>query len=198
MKIRIVIAATAMFFLTGHPLFADKITDAIHQIEEAYKDKDYKGALDELEYLKADLQKLKRAEDLTLLPEPLEGWQRHLSEDESAGLAALLGGGSAPTTIGAEYTKGSDTVTIEIMANSPMISIMSMMIGNPAMMSSKPGTEPYRYKRNKGMKKVENGTVEITLLIAGQIILTVKGNSESAVETYLKRVDISRLKSALL
>ena len=200
-KRKIVSVLALAAFMAGAPLAADKITEQIGAVKEAYADKDYKGALDELEYLKVELQKLKRAEDLKLLPEPLEGWEKNINEDKNAGMMALMGGGSAPTTISADYTKDAQTVTVSIMANSPLINIMGMMINNPAMMASKPGTEPYRYKRLKGMKKIEGDTEEITLLIAGQILVSVKGpyNKErDIVETYLKRIDIPRLKASLL
>jgi len=79
--------------------------------------------------------------------------------------------------------------------------MMGMFINNPAMMANDPETDPYRYKRNKGMIKQKANSVEITLLIAGQIALVVKGKKlkdKTVVEEYLKQVDIAKLKESLL
>jgi len=203
MKTKIIGSIAVWTLLAGTPLWADKITDQLKAVEQAYGQKDYRGALDELEFAKAQILKLKNSEDQQLLPEALEGWSKSVKKQKSGvnPLAMLGGGGAGATTLSADYTKGNERVNVQIMANSPMLNMMNMIIGNPAMMANEEGTEPFRYKRNKGMKKVNGNSVEITLLIAGQIALIIKGDKlkdKAVVEQYLEKIDIAKLKDALL
>ena len=189
--------------LINTSLLADEITDQINESLKAYKEKDYKVAIDELTFVTAQLQKLNAAENQKLLPKPLEGWTAGKADNSGQAALSMLGG---MTSMKARYLKKvskrkTEQVDIEVMANSPLIAMMSMAINNPAMMASDASTEPYRYKRIKGMKKVNGNNTEITLLIAGQILLKINGTQlkDSAVlEQYLDAIDISKLKEKLL
>jgi hypothetical protein len=194
---KILFSTLASFTLLSTYTIADEIIDQMKEAIKAYEEKDYKGAMDELKYVTAQLQKLDAAENQKLLPAPLEGWSVE-NNNEGQAMMSMLGGG---TSMQATYTKGSESVDIQIIANSPMIAMMSMAISNPALMAADPSTEPYRYKRNKGVKKKEGSTTEISLLIAGQILLKLEGQNltdESILEKYLDGIDIKELKNNLL
>ncbi len=69
------------------------------------------------------------------------------------------------------------------------------------MMSGTRNTQPCRCKKAKGMKKVEGNTTEITILLAGQIMIKVVGKKlkkESTLTDYLDAIDMPKLKEALL
>lgn len=190
---------TALALFTASSLHADEIKEQLNEATKLYEEKDYKGAMDELKFITAQLQKLDAEENQKLLPQALEGWKKQENKNSSQSGMAMLGGGG--TTMEATYTKESERIEIQMMANSPMISMLSMAISNPALMAASADTKPFRYKKNKGMKKSNGKNTEITLLIAGQILLTLKGSNlkdASILDQYLDTIDIKKLKSELL
>jgi len=189
---------TTMALLTTSS-YADEIMEQMNEAIKAYQDKDYKGAMDELKFITAQLQKMDAAENQKLLPDALEGWKKQESQNGSQGAMSMLGGGG--TSMQATYTKDKESIEIQIMANSPMIAMMSMAISNPALMAADPNTTPFRYKKNKGMKKKNGKDTEITLLVAGQIMIKLTGSQLSddrVLEKYLDSIDIKKLKMNLL
>ena len=185
--------------LISTPVWADKITDQINDGLKAYEEKDYKAAIDELKFVTAQLQKLEAAENQKLLPPALEGWTLKKTDNSSNQMVMSMMGGGA--SMKARYSKGQERVDIEIVANSPILAMMRMMMNNPAMMAGKADTEPYRYKRIKGMKKTGKTETEITLSIAGQIMLKITGKNlkdVAVLEQYLDAMDMKKLKASLL
>jgi len=184
--------------LMSTALMADEIEDQIQAGLKAYQDKDYKVAVDELKFAMAQLEKLAQNDNKKLLPAVLDGWK--MEDDDSGAQAAMsmLGGG---TTIGANYVRGNENIHIQIIANSPMIAMVGMMINNPMMAASDKNTKPYRYKRIKGIKKTEGNNTEITLLLAGQIMIRLDGENlkdPAVMEQYLDAIDMKKLKMSLL
>ena len=184
--------------LMSTPLMADEIEDQIQAGLKAYQDKEYKIAVDELKFAMAQLEKLTHDDNKKLLPPALDGWTMKADDSGAQAAMSMLGGG---TTIGANYQRGNEKVHIQIIANSPMIAMVGMMINNPMMAAADENTKPYRYKRIKGIKKTEGSNTEITLLLAGQIMVRLDGKNlkDSAVlEKYLDAIDMKKLKMSLL
>ncbi len=184
--------------LMSTALMADDIEDQIQAGLKAYQDKDYKIAVDELKYAMAGLEKLAQNDNQKLLPPALDGWTMKTDDGTTQAAMSMMGGG---TTIGANYTRGNENVHIQIIANSPMIAMVGMMINNPMMAAADENTKPYRYKRIKGVKKVEGTNTEITLLLVGQIMLRLDGENlkdPAVLEQYLDTMDMKALKEALL
>ncbi|RTZ64988.1 MAG: hypothetical protein DSZ29_04855 [Aquificaceae bacterium] len=185
--------------LLSSPLFADEITDQINEGLKAYETKDYKGAVDELKFATAQLEKLAYEENKKLLPDAIDGWEKQKIKNSNNQMAmSIMGGG---TSIKGRYKKDKEQVDIEVVANSPLLAMISMMLKNPAMISADDSMEPYRYKRIKGVKKTKGNRVEITLLIAGQIMLKVEGRNlkdKAVLKQYLDAIDINKLKEKLL
>lgn len=197
MKKDIITALLAAPLLITIPTMADNVTDPIETALKAYGEKEYKLAIEELKYATAALQKLDAEENKKLLPEALDGWQK--KEGDNSGQAAMnmFGGGSMTT---AEYTRGNERIEIQIVANSPMIATLGMMINNP-MLTGSDGSEPYRYKRLKGIKQTNRGTTEITLLMAGQIMIKLTGKGlkeENILKAYLDTMDMKKIQNTLL
>ncbi len=196
---KILLSTLASITLLSTSTFADEIVNQMNEAIKAYQEKDYKGAMDELKFITAQLQKLDATENQKLLPAPLEGWSLEKSKDDGGqAMMSMLGGG---TSMQATYRKGNEKVEIQILANSPMIAMMSMAMSNPALLASDPNTTPYRYKRNKGMKQKEGTKTEISLLISGQILLKLSGDNlkdDSILEKYLDAIDLKALKNSLL
>jgi len=175
---------------------ADEIEDQIRLGLESYQNKDYRAALDDLNYAVAQIQEKMTAQNVTLLPEPLDGWTA--SEVESSAGMAMMGGG---TTMSRSYQRDSESVEITITAGSPMIAAALSMINNPMLLGTSPDLKPYRYQRIKGMKQVADGRIEITLALAGQIMIQVNASNladEETVTRYLDAMDFERIQGALL
>jgi len=184
--------------LMSTPLMADEIEDQIQAGLKAYQDKDYKIAVDELKFAMAQLEKLSQNDNQKLLPPALDGWVMQNDDSTAQAAMSMMGGG---TSIGANYTHGNETVHIQIIANSPMIAMVGMMINNPMMAAADENTEPYRYKRIKGIKQTEGKNTEITLLLVGQIMIKIDGENlkdTAVLEQYLDKMDMKALKEALL
>ncbi len=184
--------------LMSTPLMADEIEDQIQAGLKAYQDKDYKMAVDELKFAMAQLEKLAQNDNQKLLPPALDGWTMQVDASTAQAAMSMMGGG---TSIGANYTHGNETVHIQIIANSPMIAMVGMMINNPMMAAADENTNPYRYKRIKGIKQTEGTNTEITLLLVGQIMIKIDGENlkdTAVLEQYLDKMDMKALKEALL
>lgn len=176
---------------------ADEIEDQIAQGLNAYHDKDYKNAIDDLNYAIAQIQELQNASNAALLPEPLAGWTASDVENASAGMA-MLGGG---TTMSRTYQRDGESVEITVTAGSPMMTAALAMMSNPMLLANDPSMKPYRYKRIKGMQKTLNNRVEVTLALAGQIMLQLNAagtQDDSSIKQYLDAMDMERMQQALL
>lgn len=176
---------------------ADGVEDQINLGLESYKNKDYKAAVDDLNYAVAQIQEKLNAKNAMLLPEPLDGWTATEVENNSAGMA-MMGGG---THMSRTYQHDSESLEISITSGSPMVAGALMMINNPMMLSSSPDMKPYRHKRIKGMQQVSGNRVETTLALAGQIMIQINATNladRAIIERYLDAMDFDQIKSALL
>jgi len=188
----------SLAILISSSLYADKVTDQIQTAMESYENKEYKLAIDDLKFAIAQIEKLDSEENKKLLPAPLEGWTVKAGDSSTQAAMSMMGGG---TSIQGIYTRGSEQVDISIIANSPMLAMVGMMINNPTLLATDPNTEPFRYKRIKGVKKKEGGTTEITLILAGQIMIRLTGENlkdDAVLEQYLDAMDMKKLKMSLL
>ena len=194
MKVRYLIIG--MLLIASFEVLSDGVVDQINLGLEAYEAQDYKAAIDELNYAIAEMQEKLNSQNATLLPAPLEGWTASEVENMSGGMA-MMGGG---THMSRSYSREGENVEISIMAGSPMMAGALAMINNPMLLNSSPDTKPYRYKRIKGMQQTSDGQIEITLAVAGQIMVQVKGSGtdDATIKQYLDVMDFEALQSALL
>lgn len=163
------------------PVMADEITDTLQSAIEAYEDGDIQYALEELEYAKQQLAALKTDALTAFLPEPPDGWTREVSTDYAAGMA-MLGGG-----VGAEavYSNGSESITITIMADSPMVMAMAGMVSNAAAI----GATIERVGREKFM----NQDGDLTGMIDSRIMVQSSGGDVETQIMLLELIDFREL-----
>ncbi|MCW8821172.1 MAG: hypothetical protein OQK45_03010 [Sulfurovum sp.] len=195
---RTTLGILSLAVLVSSSLYADKVTDQIQTAIQSYEDKEYKLAIDDLKFAIVQIEKLDNEENKKLLPNALEGWTATAGDNSAQAAMSMMGGG---TSIQGIYTRGNEHIEISIIANSPMLAMVGMMINNPALSAADPSTEPYRYKRVKGMKKKEGTTTEITLILAGQIMIKLMGENlkdDAVLEQYLDAMDMKKLKMSLL
>lgn len=190
----------AASLLLASAVAADEIEEQIGLALESYRSQDYRTAIDDLNYAVAQIQELLNARNADLLPEPLPGWTASAVENSSGAMGmAMIGGG---TLMSRNYQRGAQSVDITLTAGSPMMTAMMAMMNNPMLMASDPTIKPYRFGRIKGMKQTGDGDVEVTLALAGQVLVQVAaqggGDPEAAVTAYLEAMDFERIEKALL
>ncbi len=175
----------------------EEILSEIQASVEALKEGDYRGALEGLQFAVAKVQKLLDEEYKKLLPEPLKGWTAEKPRVQSAGMA-LVGGG---TTLSRTYRQGEKRIQLQIMANAPMVGVMASLLRSPALFSQQDNVEPFRFLGLRGMKKVQQDHIEISLLLGNQVLITAKGwglPDDKALKAYLKALDLEKIRKAFL
>lgn len=172
--------------MTAPAAQADEIGETIRAALEAYEAGDVSLAKEELDYANQLLGQLKAAGLTEYLPEALPGWTREVGESQSMGAAAFGGGLLAE----ADYVKGSDDLSIRLMADNPMVAAMAGAMGNAALMGSM-GT----VKRINRQKLVVSPDGQIQSLIDGKVLVQIDGSA--LVEdklAYFEQLDIEGLK----
>lgn len=172
---------------------ADDVLDSINEGLEAYKEGEYKDAVESLNYASQLIQQMKGENLQSFLPDALDGWKAKKASSQSAG-AAMFGGG---ITAEREYAKGNSNISVSIITDSPMMQGMMMMFSNP-MFASSDGGKLKKIKREKAMVKYDAGNKsgEIQVMVDDRILLNVTGNrvSEEDLMSYAKAVDFKKLK----
>ena len=160
---------------------ADEISDTLESSLKAYTDGDLQYALEELNFAR-QLMIEKKTEALSaFLPEAPEGWTREVNSEMGASLGMLGGGVGAE----AEYSKGSESFKITIMADNPMVSAMGGMIGNAAAY----GAKVERVGREKFM--VQDSAIQG--LIDNRILVKAEGTDMAQMISVLESMDFREL-----
>jgi hypothetical protein len=164
---------------------ADDISDALTSAQEAYASGDIQYTLDELDFARAKLMALKKDQLGAYMPAPPEGWTREGDEDMSAGMAMMGGGVGAQ----ASYTDATatNTFTITMMADNPMVAGMSAMITNAAAM----GMSVERIGRQRFAAKDD----QIMGLIGNRVLVQAEGSEMAAMMATLETIDYDSLAS---
>ena len=107
----------------------------------------------------------------------------------------MFGGG---ITAERKYVKGKNNVSIEIVADSPMMQSVMMMFSNP-MYATSDGGKLEKIKRQKAIVKfdAENDRGDIKIVVANRFLVTIKGNKTTLADlkAYAEAIDYKKLKS---
>jgi hypothetical protein len=165
-----VIAAALTIGLIATPALADEFTDALDSARAAYQERDLKATREELDYAVSLINGMKAEMLGKLLPEPLPGWTRESVEGEDAGMAmAMFGGG---TTASATYTKGTEDITITLVADSPMVMGLGGMLAGLASANGKP------LRINRTQFALNEG--ELQGVVDNKVMVSVSGSASQA------------------
>lgn len=168
----------------ANPSLADEVTDTLSSALQAYEEGDIDYAIEELDYARQLLKAMTTQELTGFLPEAPAGWTREISDsDMNAGLA-FLGGGVAAE---AEYSNGSERVTVTIMADNPMVTGFAGMIANAAML----GIKMHRVGREKFF--ANDG--ELIALVDNRILVQADGADPEVMIPILEQIDFAALKA---
>lgn len=175
---------------------ADGVTDQIDSARAAYEAGRLKEAVDTLNFAVAEIQTRITDQPLLLLPEPLEGWQADEAQSESAGIAAMITG----TNLSRRYYRDDGAeIEIGLMADSPMLPMLTMFLSTPFMMQADPNTKPFTMKGLRGMIKREDGNLEVTLIQGGNTLIQLTGSGgvdEPTIRQYIDALDLEGIRSA--
>ncbi|MGH1368196.1 MAG: hypothetical protein ACRBCL_06230 [Maritimibacter sp.] len=164
-----------------NPLLADEVSDTLSSALEAYEEGDIDYAIEELDYAKQLLQGMKTEALTAFLPAAPDGWSREIDTEMNAGMAFLGGGVGAS----AEYMKGSESMSVTIMANNPMVTAFGGMIGNAAML----GMKVERVGREKFLW--DDG--ELTGLIDNRIMIQIEAQDKATALALAEDIDFKAL-----
>jgi len=179
---------------------ADQVTEQIDAGLRAYEAGDARVAIQALQFAVAEIETQLSQKQLELLPQPLAGWSAEDAVAETAGLATLIAG----TNLSRSYRNDESGAGIQmsITADSPLLSMMGMMMSTPMLMQAQPGSSPYTHAGFRGMmEKDHDGNLKITLMVGTRILLQMQGSggaTREALEAYLDATDLTNLEKALL
>lgn len=165
-----------------NPGLADEVTDTLTSALQAYEDGDLDYAIEELDYAKQLLQELSSQALTNFLPEPPAGWTREIPDEGSDGALAFLGGGVA---VEADYSNGSETFSLSIMADNPMVAGFAPMIANAGLL----GMKMHRVGREKFFENDD----QLVALIDNRILIQAEGAAPEIMTPVLERIDFSAL-----
>lgn len=169
--------------LLATPVAADEIEDTIEAALEAYRAGDVALAKEELDYAAQLLAQLKAEGLAAFLPEAMEGWTREMQDSQSA---AMFGGG---LFAGADYRMGGETVSIQLIAESPMLMSMAAIFANPALMAAQGRVT--RVGREKFL--IQDG--QITGIVDNRVMVQVTGSASEEVKlAHLEAMDLRAMR----
>lgn len=192
------IAAISLALSLGAPANADEITEQLESARAEYDSGEMRKAVQTLQFAVASIQEKINLDLLKLLPEPLANWQADDPQTQSAGMAAVIAG----TNLSRHYFRGDGAeVDISILADSPLMPMMTMLLSNPMMMQTNPNSKIYTHAGQRGMIEHEKGSDkwEISLLVANKILIKVDGSgleNQDSVGAYLEAIDLDAVQKA--
>jgi len=175
------VLGAALSAICALPVQADDVTDALQSAMDAYNDGDMQYALEELDYAKQLMLSMKTDALTGFLPEAPDGYTREINSEINASLGMMGGGVGAE----ADYTSDSDSFTISIFADNPMVAAMGTMISNAAAM----GMKVERIGRQKFA--VQDDTVQG--LVANRILVKAEGGDVAMMLSVLEGIDYRAL-----
>lgn len=175
--------------------YADDVEDSINEALEYYQNGEYKDATESLNYASQLISQMKGKALEASLPEALDGWSAQAPTSEAAG-AAMFGGGITAERV---YSKGSSSVTIRIVTDSPMMQAMMMMFSNP-MFATADGGKLERIGRQKAIVKFDAGSRQgdINIVVDNRFLVTIEGGDISVedLKAYAEAIDYKKLKAS--
>lgn len=170
--------------------------EAVEQAKKAFDGQDYAAAVSALQAALRQVQKLQRIAILEALPKP-QGFA--FTDEEPQGEEAALGVALLGLGVKRSYTKGEDkSLDVEVMANSPMVAMMSMMLANPAIVKAD-GGEIVEYGKHKALLKKAGDGQELTILMHDKHLVkaTVRGMTVDELLAVFDQAAVDRLEKPL-
>lgn len=180
-------------FIISGALMADEIEEEVKRGLDAYHRGEYSEAIGSFEFAAQQIRQMKASETQELFPPPLPGWKAE--EGESAAMGNAFMGGMI--TNSRRYFKGSSSVTIEIITDSPLIPMVTAMFANPAFGAY--GAKVMRISGEKAILEWDSSASsgELKLVVDNQVLVTVSGDNckESNIIDYANSIDYDAVRA---
>ncbi len=174
-------------------LQADDVKDQIEEAIKAYEKDDYNMAITALDSASTLIRQKKGELVSKLLPEPLDGWEAGEAKSSAAGAGMFGGGISAEKRYTRKAEGKTETITISITTDSPLIQTMGMMFSNPMFMG-----QDNKLLVINGEKTIANERDNsLTSMIANKVMVKIDGDKKVSPETlkeYFKAIDFKAIK----
>jgi hypothetical protein len=181
------------------PPFADGVMVSMHNAEAAYQAGMYKNALKFTDQAEGDIRTKHAALYRSLLPPaPAVGWVSQDKNDNNSTLGAALAGGMA--IVSRDYKGGTHTASISYVVDSPMLTMVSGMLGAVAAASG-PNSEAMEIKGNKALYREQapsdKGEAHQLMIYAGDVMVMVQSNTlpKNTLVQFANIVDYDKLKT---
>jgi hypothetical protein len=180
-------ASTLALALAALPAAADEFTDTLEGALKAYREGDIGGARADLDYAGKLLTSMKSEALAKLLPAAQPGWTREAAAEEDAGASGFMGMLGGGTSAAATYRKGAESLTITVVADSPMVSGLGAMISGMAGIG---GGKPLRIQRTEFTSQ-DNALQGV---VNGKVMVSVTGDASLEDKTaHLEAMDFQAL-----
>ena len=163
---------------------ADEVTDTLQSAIESYEAGDVAYALEELAYAQQLMMAMKADGLAAFLPEAPDGWTREINTEMNAALA-MMGGGTGAE---ARYSNDSQSFTITLTADSPMVGMFAGMFGNAAILAAG-GAKTIRVGRERFID--QDG--QLTGLIENRILVQATGAEVDVMLPLIESIDFREL-----
>ena len=190
MIIRVLIVSLCIVSAPFSPARADDIIDQINEALAAYDRKDLPTAMAGLEAA-LNLMRQSRADTYgALLPAAPDGWTADDVETVAVSVA-MAGGGTGASR---KYHKGNDTVTVSILADSPLLQAMSALASSGLAAMGGMRTQIVNGRRTVYIK--DDGS--FTTIVGDRMLVRVEGKGlpEDALKQFLTAVDFAAVDKA--
>lgn len=138
------------FICCVHNYAQDPFSTFVAESQEFYKQKNYKQAQMSLQDAMNELNNLLAKDMANLLPDEINGLKAIEAAFNNGG---IMGGGLSLTREYKNPAKPENDADIQIMANSPLMSGVSMYMNNPALLGE--GAKSIRVGTQRGVLKTE-------------------------------------------
>lgn len=149
-----------------------KFDETLKAVEASWNAENYGDCVKKLQAL-TTLAMEKHAEAIrAALPAAPAGYEMVPKKKEANPFAGALMS-TVGNLIEARYRKsGSGEISVEVMANSPMVQMLGMMFSNPAMLEE--GSELVKYNAHTAILKTSGSRLELQILIHEAHVVTVR------------------------
>lgn len=180
------LAAATAFLAVTLPLTAsaDRVIDALDAARAAYEAGQISAALDHVEQA-SDALTQQRVDALSqLFPQPSDGWTRTITMDSARIMANTGTSGSV-----AEFTNGTESFSMTIITDGPMMAGMAGLFSNPDAMAAMGDVEQIddqAFLRRDG---------RLTTVFDNRIMVQTSGGAIDKVVEHLRRLNFAALRA---
>lgn len=174
----------------GSPARADQITDQIHQAEAAYTQRNLAAALTALSTASTLLRQLKAEVWKAVLPDPPPGWTAEDAKILTVG-PAVFGGG---TSTDRRYRRPGGTVDISVIADSPMLQSVAMLLGAGMLVS---GSELLILDGQRASYNASENSLQA--IVADKVLVKVQGSAgvdKTTLQDFFRSIKLKDIEKA--